>query len=219
MPNVRIALKLEGRSGILAALIARLNRHALTFHTHRAEETPDGREIEIDAEGVVADSGELVHGLSAVRGVEDVTDIIVDGTSLLRAPEPEAEPGPETPEPSETADSATDSSGPDEETPVTAETLRSLAAGSTRRREEDRVEAEEPSASAEDTEPAEPVSGDERRETAGPAVDVDPDDGHRADAFAGRSGRAGGNTAARVNGSGEQGETNEARMRRRQRRR
>lgn len=134
MSQIRVALKLEGRSGILAALVARLNRQNLAFKSHKLNNLPGGagREILVDAEGEVSDPRELISGLKAIRGVEDVSDIIVDGTSILNAPAADAdniaaEPEAMTAEslrslsPARSAAPAAEESAPTPEPAVTAE--------------------------------------------------------------------------------------------------
>lgn len=92
MSQIRIALRLEGRSGILAALIARLNRQDLAFKSHKINDLPGGagREIEVEADGEIADPDHLIGDLKSVRGVHDVSDLFVDGASILKVPEPES---------------------------------------------------------------------------------------------------------------------------------
>ena len=101
MADVIVTLSLTRKSGILAAAVSSLARNGLEFQSHRfvEPEDADGLHVELMAEGEVEDKGALTEVLERIRGVDAVTDIGVDGRSLLHdepADDEEAEAAPES---------------------------------------------------------------------------------------------------------------------------
>lgn len=95
MADVVITLSLSRRSGILAAAVSAVSRAGLHFGTHRFEDAGHGPRLHLNAEsdGEFADFDPVVAELSAIRGIDEVMDVLVDGRSLLYPEEPlSAEP-------------------------------------------------------------------------------------------------------------------------------
>jgi hypothetical protein len=85
MADVVVTLSLTRKSGILAAAVSSLARNGLEFKSHRFVDADDagGLLVELMAEGEVEDKDGLTEVLERIRGVDAVTDIGVDGRSLL----------------------------------------------------------------------------------------------------------------------------------------
>ncbi len=91
MSDLVLLLALKRRSGVLAGAVAALGRASLGFVSQRIEEGEHGPVLRLTARGEVTDPDALIALFTAVGGVAEVVDILVDGDSLLHLP-PEPEP-------------------------------------------------------------------------------------------------------------------------------
>jgi|GEM_PF-4608675 len=92
MAKVVIELNLRRRSGVLAGAVAALRPLALEFRSQKLADRDGQPQLTLTTEGELADLGELLEAFSRARGVSEVSDVRVDGQSLMHAPAPPDEP-------------------------------------------------------------------------------------------------------------------------------
>lgn len=106
MAEVVIELNLRRRSGVLAGAVAALRPLALEFRSQKLADRDGQPQLTLTTEGELSDLDELLEAFSRARGVSEVSDVRVDGQSLMHVPvqpvQPDdAEETPPAPEKSE----------------------------------------------------------------------------------------------------------------------
>lgn len=95
MADLRLHLKLERCTGVLAGIVASLSRNGVELISQRIEADQDGGRggvLALHALGRPPDVDALVERLGGARGVERVTWVEVDGETVLSEPEALADP-------------------------------------------------------------------------------------------------------------------------------
>lgn len=83
MSDIRIALRTERRSGILAGAIASLRRGGLQFKSQRLSQEADGPLLVLEAEGELAEVEYFTEAMQATPGVREITELAIDGVNVM----------------------------------------------------------------------------------------------------------------------------------------
>lgn len=92
MPEVVIELNLRRRSGVLAGAVAALRPLTLEFRSQKLADRDGQPQLTLTTEGELADLDMLLEAFSRARGVSEVSDVRVDGQSLMHVPAQPDEP-------------------------------------------------------------------------------------------------------------------------------